>query len=130
MIDLTTIFSGVRTANSIADRVLPKKGTRIEHKIIAISSLQRAINATETYLTQSNRNYTPNQELSELWLQAFTSMIKIDKELAGRLRDKSRFWSNPQRWLQEDGAMELVPTLQELDEKCEMILLELNKRRK
>lgn len=130
MIELSTLLAGIRTANSLADRVLPKKGTRIDNKILAVSCLQRAINATETYLTQSDNNYIPNQQLSELWLQAFTAMIKIDKDLAGRLRDKSRFWSNPQRWLQQSSSMRLVPTLKELDEKCEMILIELRRRRK
>lgn len=129
MIDLGTIFSGIRTANSLTDRVLSKKGTRIDNKILAVSSLQRAINATEIYLTTSNRNYIPNENLSNLWLEAFTAMIKIDKELAGRLRQKSMFWSNPQRWLQEDTAMELIPDLQELNEKCEMILIELERRK-
>lgn len=95
----------------------------------AVYSLQKAINATEIYLTQSKRKYIPNERLSNLWLKAFTTMIKIDKNLADRLRDKSRFWSNPQRWLHEEGAMGLIPTLKELDEKCEMILVELEKRK-
>ena len=56
-------------------------------------------------------------------------MIKIDKKLAFSLRQKSKFWSNPQKWIREDGAMELVPDLQELNEKCEMILIELEKRK-
>ena len=129
MIELGTIFSGLRTANSLADRVLSKKGTRIDNKIIAVSSLQRAINATEIYLTTSNRNYVPNENLSNLWLVAFTAMIKIDKDLASRLRQKSKFWSNPQRWLQLESTMELVPDLQELNEKCEMILIELERRK-
>lgn len=129
MIELGTIFSGIRTADSLTDRVLSKKGTRIDNKIFAVSSLQRAINATEIYLTTSNRNYVPNENLSNLWLEAFTAMIKIDKKLAGRLRQKSMFWSNPQRWLQLEGAMELIPNLRELNEKCEMILVELERRR-
>lgn len=129
MIDLGTIFSGIGTAVTVLDKVLPKKGTRIRDKIIAVTAMQKAINATEAYLTTSNRNYVPNQNLSNLWLEAFTAMIKIDKNLAGRLRDKSRFWSNPQRWLREASAMELVPTLQELNEKCEMILIELERRK-
>lgn len=129
VIDLGTIFSGISTATNILDKVLPKKGTRIDDKIIAVTVLQKAINMTEAYLTQSNSNYTPNQELSNLWLEAFTAMIKIDKNLARRLRDKSRFWSNPQNWLRQDGSMELVPSLQELNEKCDIILIELERRK-
>ncbi|SFZ94443.1 hypothetical protein SAMN05428642_104184 [Flaviramulus basaltis] len=129
MIEFGTIFSGIRTADSLVGKVLSKKGTRIDKKIIAVASLQRAINATEIYLSTSNRNYSPNENLSNQWLEAFTAMIKIDNNLAGRLRDKSRFWSDPQRWMQEDGAMELVPDLIELNEKCESILVELQKRK-
>ncbi len=129
MIDFGTIFSGVKTADSILEKVLGKKGTRIDNKIVAVTCLQRAINSTEVYLTTSKQNYVPNQDLSNLWLEAFTAMIKIDKSLAGRLRDKSRFWSNPQKWLRNESAMKLVPDLQELNEKCEMILIELRRRK-
>ncbi len=127
---LSTIFSGIKAVEIIVESVLSKKGTRIDNKIKAVTSLQKAINTTEIYLTNSNQNYVPNQELSDLWLVAFTNMIKIDKYLAGRLRDNSRFWSNPQSWLEEDGAMALIPSLNELNEKCGIILLELEKRRK
>ena len=129
MIELGTIFSGIKTAISLTDKVLPKKGTRINDKVLAVTAMQRAINATEAYLTTSNRNYSPNNNLSNLWLDAFITMIKIDKKLAFSLRQKSKFWSNPQKWIREDGAMELVPDLKELNEKCEMILIELEKRK-
>ncbi len=129
MIDFGTIFSGVKTADTILEKVLGKKGTRIDNKIVAVTFLQRAINSTEVYLTTSKQNYVPNQDLSNLWLEAFTAMIKIDKSLADRLRDKSRFWSNPQKWLRNESAMKLVPDLQELNEKCEMILIELRRRK-
>ena len=129
MIELGTFFSGIKTAISLIDKVLPKKGTRISDKVLAVTAMQRAINATEAYLTTSNRNFKPNDNLSNLWLDAFTAMVKIDKELAFSLRQKSKFWSNPQKWIREDSAMELVPDLQELNEKCEMILGELEKRK-
>ena len=66
--------------------------------------------------------------LSNLWLEAFTAMIKIDKSLARSLRTSSLFWSNPHKWLNEKGAMELVPTLKDLNERCEGILNELERR--
>lgn len=129
MATFSTLFSGVNTASSVIDKVLSKKGTKIDNKILAIASMQKAINSTEIYLTRNNRNFQPNQELSNLWLEAFVAMIKIDKSLANRLREKSKFWTNPQQWIREDGAMELVPSLQELNEKCEMIMLELERRK-
>jgi hypothetical protein len=126
---LETIFSGIELADKLIDKVLSKKGTRIDNKIDAVVSMQRAINTTENYLTTSNNNYVPNEILSNLWLDAFTSMIRIDKQLAFSLREKSKFWSNPQRWLAEDSAMELVPDLQELNEKCDSILVTLGNRK-
>lgn len=129
MAGLGTIFSGLKLAETSISKVLSKKGTRINNKVLAVSAMQRAINATEIYLTNSNHNYQPNENLSNLWLEAFTAMIKIDKSLAGRLREKSKFWSNPQRWLREESAMELVPDLRELNEKCDLILVELERRK-
>jgi len=129
MAGLGTIFSGLKLAETSISKVLSKKGTRINNKILAVSAMQRAINATEIYLTNSNHDYQPNENLSNLWLEAFTAMIKIDKSLAGRLREKSKFWSNPQRWLREESAMELVPDLRELNEKCDLILVELERRK-
>lgn len=129
MAELGTLLSGIRTVIAVIDKVLPKKGTKIENKILAVSTMQKAINHTEAYLVKSDRNFVPNENLADLWMEAFTVMIKIDKNLASRLRQKSMFWSNPQRWLQEDTAMELIPDLQELNEKCEMILIELERRK-
>ncbi|CAN0587519.1 unnamed protein product [Ectocarpus sp. 12 AP-2014] len=90
--------------------------------------MQRAVNNTRQYLVESNNNYAPNAELSNLWNDAFGAMMPIDKTLAVRLNNKSRFWSNPQVWLIHDGAMELVPDLNELDEKCDTIIVELENR--
>ena len=124
-----SLMSVIQVAESTLSKVLSKKGTRINDKIKATSSLQEAINATEAYLTQNNHIYQPNNEISRLWNQAFTDMIKIDKYLANRLRQKGRFWSNPRLWLNQDSSMELIPDLKELNEECEMILVELDNRR-
>lgn len=122
MIALNTILGGINTSQTLLDKVLSKKGTKREKKILAVSLLQKAINNTEQYLVESQSNYRPNQELSQLWLDAFTAMVSIDKELAKSLRQKSRFWSNPELWLQNVGSMELIPKLRDLNEKCEMLI--------
>lgn len=125
---LSEIISGLNFTNTILDKVLTKRGTRIAKKIKAVTLMRRAINNTEAYLTVTNQDYSPNEKLSNLWNEAFEAMHPIDKDLAWKLDDKSRFWSNPQRWISEDGAMELIPSLQELDEKCDILLMELDKR--
>lgn len=126
---LAEFISGMGLTESVLDKVLSKRGTRIEKKILSVTLMQRAINNTEAYLTRTNHDYSPNETLSNLWNDAFASMISIDKDLAWKLNDKSKFWSNPQRWIQEDGAMELIPSLNELGEKCEQLLVELDKRK-
>ena len=122
MIDLGSLFSGINAADRIAGRILSKKGTRLEKKIRAVGDLQKAINATEAYLVSSKQAYLPNADLSSLWVQAFTSMIPFDKELAKTLRNQSRFWSNPESWRREPGAMELIPKMRELDDRCEEMI--------
>lgn len=126
---LAEFISGMGLTESVLDKVLSKRGTRITKKISAVTLMQRAINNTEAYLTRTNHDYSPNESLSNLWNDAFASMISIDKDLAWKLNDKSKFWSNPQRWIREDGAMELIPSLNELSEKCEQLLVELDKRK-
>lgn len=126
---LAELISGIGLTESLLDRVLGKRGTRIAKKITAVTLMQRAVNNTEAYLTRTNHDYVPNEVLSNLWNDAFASMISIDKNLARKLNDKSKFWSNPQRWLESAGSMELVPSLIELNEKCDEILVELDKRK-
>ena len=128
MFPLSTLISGIRTVDGLLSKVLGKRGTRINHKILAVVALQKAINATSTFLAQSDMTFTPNEALSHLWLDAFEKMIRIDKSLARDLRATSNFWSNPQLWLQEKGAMELIPDLRELNERCDQIIIELEKR--
>ena len=130
MLPLSTLLSGIRTADGLLSKVLGKRGTRVNHKIAAVVALQKAINATRAFLAQNDLTYSPNEALSHLWLDAFEKMIRIDKSLARELRATSNFWSNPQLWLQEKGAMELLPDLGELNDRCDQILIELEKRLK
>ena len=127
--DFSTIFSGIRAVDAVLGQVLGKRGTKIEKKIYAVSCMQKAINATEIYLTKNDQQYQPNENLSNLWVEAFSAMVPVNKEIAEKLRQSSRFWANPQKWLQEDGALELIPTLNELDDTCDSMLIELERRK-
>lgn len=120
-------FDIVNIANSLLSKVLSKRGTRIEKKILAVKLMQRAINNTKHYLNTSEK-LKSNTELSNLWNDAFGAMFPINKVLARKLYNNSRFWSNPDEWLLEKGSMELIPTLKELEERCESILIELENR--
>ena len=122
------IISVIGLFGNALEKVKSKKGTRLEKKITAVGDLQKAINATKSYLVTSNKNYSPNTDLSNLWNTAFTSMIPFDKVLANQLRDKGRFWSDPQSWLNNPSSMELIPNLKDLDEKCEQMIITLEFR--
>ncbi len=112
------IITVIDQVTSAINSVLSKKGTLIDKKIDAVKLMQRATNNTRNYLVISNNDYQPNAELSHLWNDAFAAMLPIDSTLARSLNDKSKFWSNPHVWITEEGAMELIPTLNELEDNC------------
>ena len=102
-----------------------RKKTRLKNAIVA---LQNAVNRTRCFLEDELDNkdkYKPNPELAEHWINAFKEIHPIDSDLAERLRHKSKFWTNPQKWLGEPGALELVPKLRELEDYAEGLLLKL-----
>ncbi|MFD1316634.1 hypothetical protein [Namhaeicola litoreus] len=125
---IADILSVLGLFGNALEKVMTKKGTRLEKKITAVGDLQKAINATKSYLVSSHKNYSPNSTLSNLWNTAFVSMVPFDKVLANQLRDKGRFWSDPKSWLNKPSSMELIPDLKDLDEKCEEMMITLNFR--
>ncbi len=126
---MSDIFSVINIAISAVGKALTKRGTRIEKKIRAVQLMQKAVNHTKLYLNQANKQYQPNPELSNLWNEAFAAMMPIDRSLAKKLNDQSRFWIEPQAWLFEEGAMELLPSLKELQDRCDAIIVELQRRK-
>jgi len=122
-------LSVLSQVTSLIESALSKRGTKIEKKIEAVKAMQRAINNTRHYLVKSKNKYQPNADLSNLWNDAFAAMIPIDKSLARQLNNNSRFWADPHRWLAEEGAMELIPDLEDLDEKCDSIIVALENRK-
>lgn len=93
----------------------------------AIVSIQTAIIETRKYINENG--YNPNTELSKLWLTAFEKTEKAEiyskNEFPEYLYNKARFWGNPEVWLKEPAAMELIPTLINLEEKTDSILVKL-----
>jgi hypothetical protein len=126
---MNEILSVLNLAISMVGKALTKRGTRIEKKIRAVQLMQRAVNRTKWYLNGSEGTYAPNVELSDLWNEAFAAMMPIDQSLAKQLNDQSRFWIEPKAWLLEDSAMQLLPTLRELQDRCDAIIVELQRRK-
>lgn len=126
---MNEILAVLNLAISAVGKALTKRGTRIEKKIRAVQLMQKAVNQTKLYLNQNQNQFHPNAELSNLWNDAFAAMMPIDPSLAMKLNDQSRFWIEPRAWLLEDSAMELQPTLKELQERCNGIIMELQSRK-
>lgn len=126
---MNEVLSVLNLALTAVSKALTKRGTRIDKKIRAVQQMQKAVNQTKLYLNQSNNRLQPNAQLSDLWNEAFAAMAPIDPSLAKQLNDQSRFWIEPQAWLLEDTAMELQPTLKELQDRCDGIIVELRRRK-
>lgn len=92
----------------------------------ALKSIQIASIRTRTFI--NSKGYEPNEELSGLWTDALEKCLNAGvDDLPEFLFQKARFWGNPQGWLNEKQTLKLVPKLNYLDEKCEMLLIELRK---
>ncbi len=79
-----------------------QKVTRNSKAIETLRIVVDAADKTETYCTLraegAERNRARENELAELWSHASTMVRRIDRNLAFRLHDKSRFWRNPETW--------------------------------
>jgi len=120
---LQDILYTIRETISLLDRNSAKSDKTIE----ALTSLQIAIVETGKFIDEIG--YTRNTDLTKLWLQAFDKVKRAKIYTEGQFPDylyqKARFWGNPTVWLREPTAMELIPTLKELEIKCDFILVSL-----
>lgn len=91
----------------------------------AITAIQNATIKTRNFI--SDHGYKRNEELTELWHSALNKVVaaNIDEGLPDYLYQKARFWGNPKDWIDNPTSLELVPKLNELDEKCGMLLQRL-----
>lgn len=91
----------------------------------AIISIQFATIKTRNFIREVG--YQKNEDLTVLWHEALNKVIvaKIDENLPNYLYQKAKFWGEPQNWLNHPITLELVPKLNDLDEKCEILLQRL-----
>jgi hypothetical protein len=79
----------------VVDKVLEQSQRKKDRANEAIASIHAAWIATYDYLRNENKEYQPNQDLSQLWNEAARCTRLIDPELAEQLQNKSRFWIHP-----------------------------------
>jgi hypothetical protein len=120
---LQDILFTLKELLTLAEKKREKKDKVTE----AIVSIQTAIIETRKFINENG--YVPNSDLSKLWLTAFEKTEKAEiypkNEFPEYLYNKARFWGDPKVWLKEPAAMELVPTLANLEHKADSILVKL-----
>ena len=94
----------------------------------AVEAIQRAANRTRFVIASNNyRPHTPNAELSDLWVEAATTVREINSDLYIRLLDKSNYWADPRNWnnkMVEDARI----YIEDIIEDSNKILKELSER--
>ena len=71
---------------------------------------------TYDYLRNRNGQYVPNTELAEVWNQASASVMRVDQGLGEMLYRKSRFWLDPQLYINLNRDSEIIELNQVVDE--------------
>jgi hypothetical protein len=87
-----------------------------------IIAIKTANESTRNFIYSDG--YIPNTDLTNLWRDCLRKAVaaNINEGLEDYLYHKADFWGNPQEWLGNPSAMELVPKLQDLDKKCDILL--------
>ena len=68
------------------------------------------------YLRNKNGQYLPNPELAEVWNAASAAVMKIDKNLGNTLYNKSRFWLDPQLYINLNREVDVIELNEIVDE--------------
>ncbi len=117
---LQDILFTIRESISLLDRERANSDKVVE----ALIAIQTAIVETGKFIEEAG--YKRNPDLTKLWLNSFDKVKKAriysEDNFPEFLYQKARFWGNPSIWLREPAAMELIPTLEELEMKCDSIL--------
>lgn len=98
-----------------------------ERRKEGISKAHEAVNAafikTYDYLRNKNGNYQPNIELAEAWNKASSSVMKVNKALGETLYFKSRFWLDPDLYINLNKEGEIIELNRVVDEMGRLRLL-------
>jgi len=121
---LRAILKNIPTLWGIPATYLELKDKRKDAVREAFKNLKNATHATRVHIEA--KGYVANPELSKLWTSASTSMMEAklfgDSSFIYNIAKKGDFWSDPPKWRQEKGSMEIVPKLRDVDDKCDEIL--------
>lgn len=127
---ITSFTTFIETlTKKLTEKLIDKKiSTDQKEKICeTIIAIKTANESTRRFI--NSEGYKPNTELTNLWRDCLRKAVAagINEGLEDYLYHKADFWGNPQEWLENPSAMELVPKLRDLDNKCDILLQMLKK---
>ncbi|MBW8326586.1 MAG: hypothetical protein K0M50_17610 [Prolixibacteraceae bacterium] len=111
--DIIVFWTVVKDVHSfLSGRADNKKENTIEaHKAINTAFIK-----TYDYLRNKKGEYVPNPELAEVWNNASSAVMKIDKDMGTTLYYKSRFWLDPDLYFNLNRADEIIELNQVVSE--------------
>lgn len=98
----------------LSDKASEKKTNIIE----AHRATNAAFIATYNYLRNNNGAYVPMSELADVWNDAAAAVMQVDTALGNLLYNKSRFWLDPELYInlgREDEIIELIQLVDEME---------------
>jgi len=117
LFDISILVDVIRDVHNRID-------TKNERTIEAIRLMRKAFIHTYDYLKNKDGGYIPKTDLAELWNDAASAVMKVDRHLGDLLAGKSRFWTHPEIYI-ELGREKEVPDLKRIIDEMERLRLKL-----
>src|SRR5688572_9786573 len=96
----------LRPLESLLSWFQKERHIKSDRKDTALIAMNKAIIATKRYIEESagkkGSNRPTEYNLAELWADAATKARHASSELAARLNDKSKYWSDSLEWSDEE----------------------------
>ena len=103
--------------------------TRKENYVEIYTSLKEAIVETKNFIQDNDGNHVKSLEIQKAWNNVLKSSMKpyikkgLGKKFPSWINTKSEFWENPDIWINDEDALETVPSLNQLDDKVKELKL-------
>ena len=111
--DITILWSVFKDVGTYLTR---EANTKKENQINAHKEINRAFIKTYNYLRNENGEYTAKPELADVWNEASSAVMKINYDLGNMLYNKSRFWLDPELYINLNRESEIIELNQIIDE--------------
>ncbi|MCO5950905.1 hypothetical protein [Mucilaginibacter flavidus] len=103
---------------NIVKDVRSRLSDKNDQAIDALGAIRKAFNYIYDYLVNNKGAYQPNMQLADLWNDASTAVMRVDRSLGDMLASKSRFWAHPQIYEELNRSVDVL-TLSEITDQME-----------